>query len=155
MLSALATIVAALALVLNGLMAGIFFAFSNSITPGLGAIDPAQAVTAMRSINQKILNPAFLAVFVLSPFASAAAGVLLLLLGETAAAIWFFAAGAVYALGAFLPTAALNVPMNNALEAGELDWQGYGHRWTRWNTVRAAANVIALLLIGAGLWVWQ
>ncbi|MFI7455276.1 DUF1772 domain-containing protein [Nonomuraea sp. NPDC049714] len=155
MLSVLAPIVAALALLMNGLMAGIFFAFSNSITPGLDAIDPAPAASAMRSINRKILNPGFLTLFVLSPFASAGAGVLLLLLGETEAAIWLIAAGVVYALGSFLPTAVLNVPMNNALDAGELDWQGYGARWTRWNTVRAVANVVALLLIGVGLWAWQ
>lgn len=92
---------------------------------------------------------------ILSVLTLVVAAVALLLLGETEAAIWFFAAGTVYVLGSFAPTAALNVPMNNALDVGELDWQGYGPRWTRWNTVRTVANIAALLLIGAGLWIWQ
>ncbi|MEV0589830.1 anthrone oxygenase family protein [Nonomuraea cavernae] len=155
MLSIFAAVLAALALLLNGVMAGIFYAFSNSVLPGLDAVDPAQAATVMRSINRKILNPGFLPVFTLSPLASAGAGLLLLLDGQTTAATWFFAAGVVYALGAFLPTAALNVPMNNALDADRLDWAAYSPRWTRWNTVRAVASVAALLLIGAGLYVWR
>lgn len=155
MLSLLTAVVAALALFMNGVMAGIFYAFSNSVMPGLGTMDPAHAAEAMRGINRKILNPAFLPLFTLAPVASAGAGVLLLVAGRTGAATLFLAAAAVYALGVFLPTAALNVPMNNALDAGRLDWPSYAPRWTRWNTFRAVAGVTALLLVGAGLWVWR
>jgi uncharacterized membrane protein len=154
MSSTLALIVAAIALLFNGTMAGVFFAFSNSVMPGLNAVAADQAAGAMRSVNRKILNPAFLAAFTLAPIASLIAGVLLLTMDGTAAAVCFLAATVVYVLGSILPTSVVNVPLNNALESSGLDWPAYSPRWTRWNHLRTAACTAALLLSGAGLHVW-
>jgi uncharacterized membrane protein len=154
MSSALALIVAAVALLFNATMAGVFFAFSNSVMPGLDAVAPDEAAGAMRSVNRKILNPAFLAAFTLAPVASLIAGVLLLTMNGTAAAVCFLAATVVYVLGTVLPTAVVNVPLNNALESPGLDWPAYSPRWTRWNHLRTGASTAALLLSGAGLHVW-
>ncbi|MCK2213417.1 DUF1772 domain-containing protein [Actinomadura sp. ATCC 31491] len=134
-------------LVLHGLLAGLFYAFSMSVVPGLNAVEPAQAEAAMRGVNRKILNPWLFVVFLGSPVAALVAG----LLADGAAATWFLAAAGVSFAGSFLVTAALNVPMNNALEAGTISWQDYSRRWTAWNTVRAAASVVSLALTGAGL----
>ncbi|MEU0565252.1 anthrone oxygenase family protein [Nonomuraea sp. NPDC005983] len=155
MLSVLALIAAALAIVLNGLMAGAFHAFSTSVVPGLDAVAADQAAESMRSMNRKILNPRFLSAFVLAPVASVAAGGLVLPLGQSGAAIAFFAAGVVYFVGALMVTGAVNVPLNNALEAGEVQWQGFSPRWTRWNTLRTVSSVISLLLLVAGLYFWR
>ncbi|MEW9553655.1 DUF1772 domain-containing protein [Nonomuraea sp. NPDC050783] len=140
-------ILALVTLVLHGLLAGLFYTFSMSVVPGLNAVEPAQAEAAMRSVNRKILNPWLFVVFLGSPVAALVTG----LLADGAAAAWFLAAAAVGFAGSFLVTAAINVPMNNALDAGTMPWKDYTRRWTAWNTLRAAASVAALALVGAGL----
>jgi uncharacterized membrane protein len=151
----LAAVASVLALALNGVMAGVFFAFSTSVMPGLDAIGKDQAIVAMRSGNQKILNPAFLATFTLAPVASLLGGVFLLLAGESGPAVLSFAAALAYFAGAILVTARINVPMNNALESGGMEWADYSPRWTRWNTVRGWASVFAVVLLGVALLLWK
>ncbi|MED7929488.1 anthrone oxygenase family protein [Nonomuraea sp. LP-02] len=140
-------ILALLTLVLHGLLAGLFYAFSMSVMPGLNAIEPAQAEAAMRSVNRKILNPWLFLVFLGSPVAALVAG----LLAGGAAAVWFLAAAGVGFAGSFLVTVAVNVPMNNALDAGTMRWKDYSRRWTAWNTVRAVASTVSLALVGVAI----
>ncbi|GAA3149583.1 DUF1772 domain-containing protein [Nonomuraea roseoviolacea] len=147
----MSTAFAIISLLFNGLMAGLFYVFSTTIMPAFAAIEPAQATAAMRSINRTILNPLFLPVFLLAPVASLVAGVLLLVGGASAAGVLFLAAAAVYLLGTLATTALLNVPMNNALEAGGLDWPAYAPRWTTWNHVRSLSCAAALVLGGVAL----
>ncbi|PSL00614.1 putative membrane protein [Murinocardiopsis flavida] len=163
MLSGLAITAIAVALLLLGAMAGVFFAYSNSVVPGLDAADPRQAVPAMQSINRTILNPAFFTVFIGGPIAAAAAALLLLPLGHGAAAAACGAGAVVYLLGAFAPTAAINVPLNNTIDAAAAPegrdeaarvWAAFSPRWTRWNTVRAVASAIALLCVVLGGYLW-
>ncbi|WP_327088985.1 DUF1772 domain-containing protein [Nonomuraea sp. NBC_01738] len=143
----LQTVVAIASLVLTGALAGLFYAFSMSVMPGLGAIDADQAANAMRSINRKILNPWLFLVFIGSPLVSLVAG----FLADGSAALWFFLAAAVNFLGSFVLTVAVNVPMNNALEAGTMAWRDYLVRWTRFNTLRAIASLAALALGAVGV----
>ncbi|MCP2341733.1 anthrone oxygenase family protein [Actinomadura rupiterrae] len=158
-----ATASAALAILLTALMAGAFFAFSVGVMPGLNAARPSSAIGAMNAINQKIQNPAFLATFTLAPVLAIAAGVLLLTLNQKTAAWLFFAAAALYIVGSFLPTAAINVPMNNNLakvkiphdvaEAAKV-WNDYSGRWTAWNTARGVFSSISVLVMGAAVYLW-
>ncbi|MFI6787366.1 DUF1772 domain-containing protein [Nonomuraea sp. NPDC050383] len=147
----MSTAFAIISLLFHGLMAGLFYAFSTTVMPALDAVEPAQATAAMRSVNRTILNPWFLPVFLLAPAASLAAGVFLLTGGSAAAGVLCLAAAAVYGLGTLATTAALNVPMNNALEAGDMDWAAYSPRWTRWNHVRSLSCAAALVLTGVAL----
>lgn len=163
MVSVLAAIAAAVTLALAGWMAGVFFAFSNSVMPGLDDIEGEEAVHAMQSINRKIQNGLFFVAFLGVPIAAAVTGVLLLVLDQGAAAVLSFLAAATYLLGAFAPTMFLNVPMNNALDAATVPadvndaaklWSDYSVRWTRWNTARAAFSTAGLLLVGLAIFVW-
>src|SRR3954464_10677195 len=95
----LAGLSATTTLLLTGAVAGVFFAYSVSVMMGLDAVRPEQAIAAMRSINDKIHNPLFLAAFLLAPVAAAVTGGLLLALGHRTAGILFFLAGAAYVLG--------------------------------------------------------
>ncbi|MEO3873787.1 anthrone oxygenase family protein [Nonomuraea sp. B12E4] len=150
----LAAVAAIVALVLNGLMAGLYFAFSVSVMPALDAIDQDQATAAMRSVNQKILNPVFLLAFTLSPVLSLLAGVLLLVSGASVPGIVALAAAVVCFAGSILVTSVVNVPLNNALNEGNVDWPGYSSRWTRWNHLRGWACVLSVVLLGAALYLW-
>ncbi|PTR10630.1 hypothetical protein C8R32_101160 [Nitrosospira sp. Nsp5] len=46
-----------------GLMAGLFFVFSNSVMKVLARLHPESGIAAMQSINIVIINPLFLTVF--------------------------------------------------------------------------------------------
>lgn len=147
MLAALTVLSAALALVLTGGIAGVFYAYSVSVMPALNALDPETAARAMRSLNRAILNRAFFATFLGAPAAAVVTGTLLVWRGEVAGAGLSLLAAATYALGAFLPTVAINVPLNQALDGGGLVWSRFSPRWTRWNTVRAVSSAGALVLV--------
>jgi uncharacterized membrane protein len=142
-------------------LAGVFFAYSISVMIGLDAVKPGQAIAAMRAINVKIQNPLFLMAFLLMPVAGAVTGVLLLVLGQRTAGLLFLAAAAVYVLGTLVPSFAVNIPMNDALDAarpsaGELArvWSDYSSRWTAWNHVRTLSSLLSVLFVGAGLFIW-
>ncbi|GAB2948006.1 DUF1772 domain-containing protein [Nonomuraea fastidiosa] len=137
-------VLALVTLLLHGALMGLFYAFSMSVMPGLNAIDPAHAGAAMRSINRKILNPWLFIVFMGSPLAA-------LVTGIVTGSVWFYAAAVVNGVGSFLVTVAINVPMNNALDAGTMPYQKYAPRWTRWNTIRTVACAVSLVLTGIGL----
>ncbi|MET8353641.1 MULTISPECIES: anthrone oxygenase family protein [unclassified Micromonospora] len=162
-MSTLAAWSAAVTLAVTGLIAGVYYAFSVSVMPGLNATDAGTAIRAMTSINQKIQNPLFFVTFFGPILAATITGVLLLILGHRPAALLFFLAGAAYLVGAFIPTVTLNVPMNDALDATGVPtdpaeaariWADYASRWTWWNTVRAGASVVSLLLAGFGVYLW-
>ncbi|MBB6545741.1 DUF1772 domain-containing protein [Nonomuraea rubra] len=140
-------VLALITLVLHGALTGLFYSFSMSVMPGLNAIDPAQAEAAMRSINRKIQNGWLYLIFLGSPLAALAAG----FLADGMAATWFFAAAGVNFLGSFVVTMAINVPMNNAIDAGKLSYQDYSPRWTTFNTLRTVASAAGLVLVGLGL----
>jgi uncharacterized membrane protein len=154
---------AAIALLLTGAVAGVFFAYSVSVMVGLDAIRPDQAIAAMRSVNEKIQNPVFLATFLLAPVAAVLTGVLLLTQGHRTAGVLFVLAATVYVLGALVPSFAVNIPMNDALdtvtvpstaEGAARVWSDYSSRWTLWNHVRTVSSLVSLLVVGAGLVTW-
>lgn len=161
--SLLATGTAAVTVALTGAVTGVFFAYSNSVLPGLTGTDARTAIRGMTSMNQKILNPVFLLTFVGPPVAAVLTGVLLLILGQRSPGVLFLVAATAYVLGAFLPTMVVNVPMNEALAAAGVPadpaeaarlWADYASRWTRWNSLRAVASLVSLLLVAAGLLLW-
>jgi uncharacterized membrane protein len=142
-----------------GLMAGIFFAFSNFVMRAFARISPAQGMAAMQAVNITVLNPMFLSAFMGTALLCAADIALALMYGSANTA-YLIAGGALYLLGNIGVTAVCNVPMNNALaavDAGQPDavriWKHYLDRWTFWNHVRtitalAAAAAFILALTG-------
>lgn len=150
---------ALLAILMFGLMAGFFYAWSVSVMPGFALIPPEQAVPAMQAVNVAVRNAAFGAAFFLSPVVALIAAGLLLRAGRGRAAALMGAAALVYLGGALALTVAVNVPMNEALapltpadaaEAAAI-WAEYAPRWTFWNHVRGFAALGALALAALAL----
>lgn len=145
-------------LLLVGLMAGFFYAFSVCVMPGLDRIGPNAAIKAMQGINEAVQNPVFFITFFLTPVAAAISALVLWRSGSTAAAFWVAGGGLTCLLGALLLTAQVNVPMNNALALvdstasnAETIWREYSRRWTFWNSARTAVSTFAMLMIGVGM----
>ena len=65
--------------------------------------------------------------------------------GEAASRTALLAGSLLYLLGTFAITVAFNIPLNNALAAGDdpAIWRNYLSRWTVWNHVRTIAAALA------------
>jgi uncharacterized membrane protein len=143
-----------------GAIFGFFYAWVCSTMWGLDQTDPRVAITAMQAMNASVRNPVFFPAFFLTPALLAVTCVLAAKQDKTRSASLFAASAALYGLGAFLVTALVNVPMNEALaqidaridrQAADEIWQAYSPRWQIWNTVRTIASGGALLLAGLAL----
>jgi uncharacterized membrane protein len=147
----LQSIVLVTSTITTGLIAGLFFAYACSAMPALAKFSDRDFVATMQSINRAILNPFFLLPFVGS-LPLIAAGVLLAWRGYGRPALpWLIAALVLYGL-AFVITSAVNVPLNNELEAaGDVSGiadvaavrERFEARWVTWNIVRTVVHSAA------------
>ncbi|GAA1996315.1 hypothetical protein GCM10009799_23690 [Nocardiopsis rhodophaea] len=133
----------------TGLVAGLFYAFSTSVMPGLGRAEDRTFVDAMQRINVAILNGWFALAFGGAPVLMiAAAAVQLGAGGRTAVLSWIVAALVLYA-AMLVITFAINIPLNNQLDAAGAPKQiddatsvrrQFEATWVRWNIVRAVVS---------------
>jgi len=138
-------------------MAGVFFAFSAFVMPGLGRLPAGQGTSAMQAINAAALRPVFMALFFGTALACLAVAVLSLRSWGAPGAGLSLAGAALYLAGGFGVTAAFNVPLNKALDSvtpgsadGDALWARYLGRWTAWNHVRTVASMLAAALLALG-----
>ncbi|MFI5530703.1 DUF1772 domain-containing protein [Kitasatospora sp. NPDC051853] len=150
------------ATVTMGLSAGLFFAYSCSVMPGLAKADDRTFVETMQRINVAILNGWFMAVFMGALVLSLLAVGLHLGAGQRGALPWLVAAAVLYVV-LMVVTGTVNVPLNDQLAAaGSLDHipdlaavrERFETTWVKWNTVRTVAGtagfgcLVAALVVG-------
>jgi uncharacterized membrane protein len=119
----------------TGAVTGLFLAFSVAVMPGLRATDDAVFLSAMQRINVAIVNPVFLLVFLGSPLLLLVAA----LVGPRNA--WLWAALALHLAG-FAVTPAVNVPLNNALDAATDPGPARAAFERPWNRAHAVRTVL-------------
>jgi uncharacterized membrane protein/ketosteroid isomerase-like protein len=149
------TLVAALG---SGLVAGIFFAFSNFVMKALARVPPAQGTAAMQSINVIVLNKWFFAVFFGTAVCCLALAVTSFVRWQKPGAGYLLVGSLLYLIGTILVTITCNVPLNDALAAVDPSsadaapiWTNYLKNWTGWNHVRTIAAVAAAASFVVGL----
>jgi uncharacterized membrane protein len=134
-----------------GLMAGLFAAFSYAVMPGLSRSDDRTFVQAMRGINTAILNPWFAVCFGGALVFLVAAALTHLRAPQRPVLPWIIAALVLY-VAVLVVTMAINVPLNDKLEAAAgLDQasglaaarSSFEGAWVTWNLVRAIASTAA------------
>ncbi|MEY9211988.1 DUF1772 domain-containing protein [Thermobifida halotolerans] len=145
------------ATVTTGLLAGVFFAFSVAVMPGLARVGDRGVVEVMQRINEAILNGWFLVVFLGSPVLSLVAVVVHV--GSSGAVLGWLVAALVGGVVSLAVTVRGSVPLNDALaQAGPVERMAdpvgvrrrFEARWVRWNVVRTVASVLAFgCLVGA------
>jgi len=142
------TLIAALG---SGVVAGVFFAFSSFVMPGLARMPAAGGIAAMNSMNVTAVTPMFMT-------ALFGTGLVCLVLAGGAiigwnqpGSFWLLAGALTYVIGNPIVTMVFNVPLNNALAAvdpvsasGATVWTSYLGDWVMWNHVRAIAAIAAL-----------
>src|SRR5215210_8852343 len=121
LLSGVRALVLAGATLTTGLVAGVFYAYSVSVSLGLAAQPDASYVATMQEINERIQNPLFFGSFF---------GAVLFLLAALVVHVPRLRSGRfrlislaclLYIGGGFLLTAFVNVPMNDQLAAVDPD----------------------------------
>ncbi len=133
----------------TGLNAGVYFAWTTGVMPGLADTTDHTFVETMNAINDAIVNPAFMAVLVGAPVLTGVAA----FVEKGAMRPWLLAA-----LGAnvatFLVTMAANVPLNDTLAAVDLATdnlrqarEDFETPWVAWNIVRTATATAATALL--------
>jgi len=150
-----------LATFLCSLVAGFLFAFAIVVMPGIRKLNNRESIRAFQVMDGIIQKnqPAFMVVWlgsVITLIGAAALGV-----GHLdATGRWLLIVSTVACLvGVQLPTFAINVPLNNRLQAVNVDAvdetaqhaarQSFEGRWNRWNANRTAVScLVSLLLIG-------
>ncbi|MEM9119451.1 MAG: anthrone oxygenase family protein [Cyanobacteria bacterium P01_F01_bin.56] len=154
-------IVLILATLLCSLVAGFLFAFATVVMPGIKTLGDRDFIRAFQVIDGVIQNnqPLFVAVWLGSVVASVAATGLGFGQLEGAQRLLLIAAPLVYILGVQLSTFTINVPLNNRLQALNVDAMDavalkaarmdFEPGWNRWNLVRTpfAGLASALLMV--------
>ena len=149
-------ILSVIAAVGSGLMAGLFFIFSNTIMRALSDLPPAAGMQAMQRINVVIINPLFLFVFLGTGAVCVVVAALAALAPGAQGQAWLLAASICYLAGIVGVTMAFNVPLNNGLDrmtaqAADVAWPAFVTAWLRWNHVRTVTGVLAVFGFAWGL----
>ncbi len=151
------TIILIITTLFSGLMAGLFYAWSISVTPGIAKINDVSYLQAFQAMNRAILNPLFFVVFfglvVLLPVLS-----YLSFQNSMSNQFWYvILATIIYFAGIMGVTIGGNVPLNNALEALQIESmtqeqmdefrKGFESKWNRLNTIRTISSIATFLLL--------
>jgi uncharacterized membrane protein len=138
---------------ITGLMAGLFYSWSVSVTPGIGRLGDREFLASFQAMNRAIINPVFMICFLgaavmlpVSTFMHRGTERFWLLLGATVC----------YVIGVTGVTFAGNMPLNNAIEklniasstADQLSAfrAQFENKWNTLNHIRSVANTAALVL---------
>ncbi len=149
------TIILIITTLSSGLMAGLFYAWSISVTPGLAKVGDENYLLAFQSMNRAILNPAFFIFFmglaILLPLLS-----YLYYQTPMGAQFWYIISATIlYIVGIMAVTLFGNVPMNNTLEVLQIESMnqeqmasfrlGFESKWNKLNMIRTICSSSAFV----------
>ena len=141
----------------SGLIAGLFYSWSISVTPGLTKISDKSYLEAFQSMNRAILNPAFFVTFmglvILLPFLSYT-----YYEPSISTQFWLiFSATILYMAGVMAITIFGNVPMNNTLEVLQIATMSpeqmasfrleFESRWNNLNMIRTICSSLTFVFL--------
>lgn len=141
------------AILLTGLSAGLFYAWTVSVIPGTRKVLDLTYLQSMQSINRAILNPAFYLIFMGSPLVLVISTIQQFQSGPK---FWLLlAATLLYLLGTFGVTVFGNVPLNDALDVLDLTQLGekeikdfranYEEKWNKLHWIRTGFGVLSFV----------
>ncbi|MEC6748581.1 anthrone oxygenase family protein [Marinilactibacillus sp. XAAS-LB27] len=134
----------------SGLVAGMFFAFSNFIMKAFSKVSHSNGMTAMQEINKTVLNPWFFLFFLGTALSSVV--LMILYFFTSLVTVWGLIGATCYFFGCFMVTGIRNVPLNNELAKVNTEdkeskvWRHFLKTWTTWNHVRTLASLVAMIL---------
>jgi len=149
-----------LATFLCSLVAGFLFAFAIVVMPGTKSLNDREFIRAFQVMDGIIQNnqPLFVLVWVGSVVALVISAVFGFGQLDGIGRLLIIFVALAYILGVQVPTITINVPLNNKLQALDVDAinettqktarKNFEPRWNRWNSIRTAiASLVSVLLI--------
>ena len=153
-------IILILATFLCSLVAGFLFAFAIVMMPGIKSLNDRDFIRAFQVIDRVIQNSqwTFIVVWVGSVVALMASAVFGSSQLDKAGFLLIFSASLTYIFGVQIPTVTINIPLNNKLQAvdvnaiSEIEQKAartaFESRWNLWNSIRTAfASLTSVFLI--------
>ena len=150
-------LILASAILSTGLMAGIFFTWSNAVKPGIGKLIDLEYLKALQSMNRVILNIPFKIVFFISIISVALVPLLYFDLYPSNIFWLFIFALVSYWVGAFSVTLFGNIPLNEKLDKINLKSissqkikllrESIESNWNNLNLIRTISSFMAFLLL--------
>lgn len=151
------TIILASAIFLTGLMAGIFFTWSNAVKPGIGKLGDIEYLRALQSMNRVILNNAFRIIFLGAIIAVALVPVFYFNLYPKNIFWLFVFTLVIYLIGVFGVTVSGNIPLNEILDKTNLESitleeiktlrESIELKWNNYNLIRCISSGITFILL--------
>ena len=151
------TIILASAIFLTGLMAGIFFTWSNAVKPGIGKLGDIEYLRALQSMNRVILNNAFRIIFLGAIIAVALVPVFYFNLYPKNIFWLFVFTLVIYWIGVFGVTVSGNIPLNEILDKTNLESitleeiktlrESIELKWNNYNLIRCISSGITFILL--------
>ena len=150
-----------LATLLCSLVAGFVFAFASVVMPGIKTLNDREFIRAFQVMDRVIQNrqPIFMLIWIGSVVALVASVVLGIGELDGAGRLLMISAALIYLFGVQLPTGTINIPLNNKLQALDVEAidetmqmaarKDFEPRWNLWNSIRTvlASLTSALLMI--------
>ena len=150
-------IILILAILFTGLMAGIFFTWSNAVKPGIGKLSDIEYLRAFQSMNRAILNNTFKLIFIGAVLATALVPFFYFHLYPSNIFWLLVSAFIVYWVGAFGITVFGNIPLNEILDKTTLETLSLEElkslrtsielRWNNLNLLRTISSLLTFSLL--------
>ncbi len=151
------TIILASAILLTGLMAGIFFTWSNAVKPGIGKLSDLEYLRSLQSMNRVILNKAFIGIFLGAIIAVALVPIFHFKIAPNSIFWLLLLAPVTYWIGVFGVTVFGNIPLNEILDKINLESitseeikalrTSIEVKWNNLNLIRSISSGITFLLL--------
>ena len=148
-----------LATFLCSLVAGLLFAFALVVMPGIRSLNDREFIRTFQVMDRVIQNnqPIFMLVWVGSVVALVTSAVLAIWQLDGAEGLLIIFAVLANLVGVQLPTAAINIPLNNKIQTLDVDnmnettqeaaRKDFETRWNLWNSIRTAFASLAIALL--------
>lgn len=140
----------------TGLLAGIFFTWTNAVTPGIGRLDDLSYLKAFQNMNRAIINPLFYLV-IIGPLFLLPLSLYLYKGSSSPTRRALLGATTLYYLGIFVVTMIGNIPLNILLEKAQLDSisledakilrSKFEQSWNDFHLVRTITSAASFLLL--------
>ena len=151
------TIILALAILFTGLMAGVFFTWSNAVKPGIGKLSDLEYLKALQSMNRVILNNTFKIIFGGAIITTALLPAFYFNLYPNNVFWIFILILFIYWIGAFGVTVLGNIPLNELLDKTSLDSISLEEgktlrtsielKWNNLNLIRSISSGVSFVLL--------
>ena len=109
-----------IAILLSGLLAGIFFTWTNAITPGIGKLNDLAYLQVFQYMNRAILNPLFYIIF-MRPLLFSIATTYYYKSESKLIFRMLISATVIYFIGVFIVTIIGNLPLNDLIDKSILE----------------------------------